>query len=260
MAFQLTWMPTVLQAAGLKVAEVQGWPNRGRAEMGTVRGVMCHHTGTAAPGNMPTLNLLINGRSDLPGPLAQLGLGRDGTYYVIAAGRANHAGSGTWQGVTTGNSSFIGIEAENAGTPAEPWPGVQLDAYQRGVAALLKRIGQGADWCVAHREWAPGRKPDPHSIDMAGFRRLVAGFMTQPSDRRIPAKDKDDRPTLRRSSPTNPRFLVQEVQRKLGFSADKVDGFFGPMTEAAVRRFQSAHGLVPDGIVGPSTWAALATV
>jgi peptidoglycan hydrolase-like protein with peptidoglycan-binding domain len=60
---------------------------------------------------MPSLRVLIEGRSNLPGPLAQLGLGRDGTCYVIAAGRCNHAGAGLWQGVSTGNSSFIGTEA-----------------------------------------------------------------------------------------------------------------------------------------------------
>ena len=31
----------------------------------------------------------------------------------------------------------------------------------------------------------------------------------------------------------------------------------GPKTEAAVREFQRSHSLVPDGIVGPKTWAAL---
>ena len=37
----------------------------------------------------------------------------------------------------------------------------------------------------------------------------------------------------------------------------KVDGIFGGDTLASVRAFQHDHGLTPDGIVGPLTWAAL---
>jgi peptidoglycan hydrolase-like protein with peptidoglycan-binding domain len=44
------------------------------------------------------------------------------------------------------------------------------------------------------------------------------------------------------------------VQAKLGISAD---GIYGPVTRAAVRRFQRAHGLSVDGIVGPQTQRAL---
>ena len=73
----------------------------------------------------------------------------------------------------------------------------------------------------------------------------------------IPSKDSEDRPTLRRGRSSNPGFLVKELQQKLGFDGDKVDGSFGPITEAAVRRFQRDNGLVPDGIVGPDTWARL---
>jgi len=254
MVFSLTWLPEVLEAAGLKVAETENWRARGRAEMGRVRGVMCHHTAT--PGhfdkNMPTLDLLIRGRPDLAGPLAQLGLGRDGTFYVVAAGRANHAGAGNWEGITTGNSSFIGIEAENSGH--DPWPEVQMDAYRRGVAAILKRIGAGASMCCGHKEYAlpAGRKPDP-TFDMALFRRAVSDLLagkTPPPP--IPASDDENRPTLRRGSRGS---LVERVQALLGLEKD---GIFGPNTEAAVRAFQRAGDLVPDGIIGPKTWAALA--
>src|SRR3954468_9004040 len=53
---------------------------------------------------------------------------------------------------------------------------------------------------------------------------------------------------------------VRALQRRLhAASVDPgpADGRFGPLTEAAVRRFQSARGLVVDGIVGPRTGPAL---
>src|SRR5207244_3105515 len=167
-----------LEDAGLKVAEEPGWRTRGRGEIGTIKGVICHHTSGAAHGIMPSLGVITNGRSDLPGPLAQLGLGRDGTYFVIAAGRCNHAGKGSWQNVTTGNTNFIGIEAENTGLSNDlPWPEVQIDAYQRGVAAILKHIGRSADFCAGHKEYAlpKGRKDDP-DFDMVAFRSSVTAI------------------------------------------------------------------------------------
>ena len=48
--------------------------------------------------------------------------------------------------------------------------------------------------------------------------------------------------------------LVAEVQRALELPAD---GIFGPQTDAAVRRYQSAAGVLVDGIVGPVTWSKL---
>ena len=54
---------------------------------------------------------------------------------------------------------------------------------------------------------------------------------------------------------------VQALQRRLrraGFSPGPVDGRYGPLTEAAVARFQAAHGLTVSGIAGPVTLARLA--
>jgi peptidoglycan hydrolase-like protein with peptidoglycan-binding domain len=254
---RLLWLPDVLHAAGLKVAEVEGWKTRGGENIGRTLGVICHYTATVGGGNMPTLGLLIRGREDLPGPLSQLGLGRDGTYYIIASGRANHAGAGVWNGITTGNTNFIGIEAENSGRASDPWPAVQVDAYKRGVAAILGQAGRTAASCCGHREYArpAGRKSDPN-LDMDEFREAVAAILggSFPPAPLIPAAEPAgrQRPTLRRGDTGE---FVTQLQRLLGMDGN-VD-VFGPKTESAMREFQRSHGLVPDGIVGPKSWAAL---
>jgi hypothetical protein len=168
---------------------------------------MCHHSAGPLNGIMPSLGIVTNGRSGLRGPLAQLCLGRDGTFFVIAAGRANHAGKGNWRDVATGNSSFIGIEAENtgqtAGSRSDPWPSVQLDAYHRGGAALLKKIRANELMCCGHKEYVlpAGRKSDP-TIDMNGFRQKVAAIMTgaAPPPTLIPAVVAEGRAALRRGA------------------------------------------------------------
>jgi hypothetical protein len=259
--YSLVWLPDVLLAEGLKVAKVPGWENRGRGDVGPTLGVLCHHTAGPKTGNMPSLRTIIEGRADLPGPLAQLGLGRDGTYYVVASGKANHAGAGSWRGVTTGNMSFIGIEAENTGKADDiPWPAVQVEAYQRGVAAILKHLGLSADCCAGHKEYAlpAGRKQDP-TLDMVFFREAVAkiiGGVTPrpapiPSVEPVTVNTRAPRPTLRRGASND---AVRQLQLALQLPQT---GVFDAAIEARVREFQRQNGLVPDGIVGPKSWAAL---
>lgn len=51
--------------------------------------------------------------------------------------------------------------------------------------------------------------------------------------------------------------FVQRVLAGAGYNVGPLDGIYGPMTMHAVIMFQQDNGLVPDGIVGPMTWAAI---
>jgi len=165
-----TWLAEVLRSAGCKVTEVSGWQARGRA-LPTIEGVVWHHTATG-PGwtDARVAELLRYGRSDLAGPLSQLGLQRDGTFVLVAAGRANHNGYGEW-----GNSS-IGIEAYNDGV-GESWPKAQTDAYVLGTAAILNHLDLTASRCKGHKETDPNRKIDPAGLSMSAMRTRVQRTM-----------------------------------------------------------------------------------
>lgn len=173
----LTWMADVLRGAGLSVQEVGGWRTRGHGSMSDIRGVLLHHTAGAATGSYPSLGVVRDGRPGLAGPLAQLGLARDGSWLVIAAGQAWHAGLGyvAWCGRDNGNQHLIGVEAESTGRG--DWTPAQLHSYPRGVAALLRHLRLGPQRAIGHKEWAPTRKIDPAGWpgDMHGFRAQVAG-------------------------------------------------------------------------------------
>jgi peptidoglycan hydrolase-like protein with peptidoglycan-binding domain/anti-sigma regulatory factor (Ser/Thr protein kinase) len=51
--------------------------------------------------------------------------------------------------------------------------------------------------------------------------------------------------------------VLQRRLRHVGFAPGPIDGFFGPLTEGALRRLQAAAGLAPDGVLGPATYKAL---
>ena len=50
---------------------------------------------------------------------------------------------------------------------------------------------------------------------------------------------------------------VQTLLKKWGYYTGSVDGINGPLTKAAVKRFQKKYGLVQDGVVGPKTAAKM---
>src|SRR5690625_1949919 len=128
-----TGLARVAKRTGYPVVEVKGWKKRGYGQMVKAESVMCHHTAGPASGNYPSLNVVTHGRPGIPGPLANYGIGRDGTIYVIAAGRANHAGRVAKTMWT--NARSIWSEAVNTGT-GEKWSESQLVADDGLIADI----------------------------------------------------------------------------------------------------------------------------
>jgi hypothetical protein len=188
----LSNMANVLRAAGLTVVEVAGWQNRGfnGKDILGVRGILWHHT--VGPrsrfpfDNMPSLNVLINGRPGVGGPLSQLGLGRDGTVYVVAAGLCNHAGAGALPGIPRdqGNYYMIGVEMESSGVAPWDWTPDQIRVVPYLGAALerayLLHLPEPQRIQAAHKEYSSEGKIDPAGWpgDMNGLRDSINAVLS----------------------------------------------------------------------------------
>lgn len=240
---------------GLRVEERQGWRHRGRPYDFFPRAIICHHTASGAEsGNFASETIVSLGRSDLPGPLCQFLLGRDGTVKMIAAGYANHAGyGGPKSGLPQdmGNTYAYGIEAENNGV-GEPWSKAQLNAYYRLCAALLDWMGtKDVSRVIGHKEWAPGRKIDPAGIDMNKFREQVRTALNDGPhvaivrlSRLVPGKRNDD------------VLLVKKRLAKKGIASSDKSNFFGKELKHDYRAWQISLGYKgsdADGLPGKSS-------
>ncbi|MDJ0773695.1 MAG: peptidoglycan-binding protein [Mastigocoleus sp. MO_167.B18] len=66
-----------------------------------------------------------------------------------------------------------------------------------------------------------------------------------------------NRPTISYGAKGKDVTYLQKRLRDWGYFSSNPTGYFGPKTEAAVRRFQQAKELYPDGVVSKNTWKAL---
>lgn len=252
-----------LTDAGLDVVMTGGAAARGHGGYRQpATGLIVHHTATpaSAKGDYPSMGVVRDGRPDVPGPLAQIGLGRSGKVYLIAAGVAYHAGRVHRE--AQDNWHTIGIEAEHPGGSA-PWPAAQYEAYVKLVRALRSPDGLGLGDIWGHKEAAAptGRKSDPN-FDMGAFRRAV---LDGPRPASLPATGGRTAPVLQLGSTGLGVTRLQSALAR-GYSYARglaVDGFYGPATRAAVQEWQrraQAEGKYRgpvDGIVGPLTAAAM---
>lgn len=175
------WLEDVLRPAlGDRLRVLDGWRTSGHGNFGDIRGVMVHHTGNSRE----TAESIRRGRPDLPGPLSNLHIAPDGTVTIVAVGVCWHAGVGSfpWLPVNNANRHMIGIEcawptvrADGSYNPGERWPDAQVISMRVTCAALIAKLGFGAQRVIGHKEYAGAAqgKWDPGNMDMGWFRGEV---------------------------------------------------------------------------------------
>lgn len=76
--------------------------------------------------------------------------------------RAWHAGAGIWGNMTDINSASVGIELDNNGFEAFPYP--QLNSLLRVLNTLKRKYQIPTENFIGHADIAPGRKVDPNVL------------------------------------------------------------------------------------------------
>lgn len=265
-----TWLADVLREAGCHVVEHPGWKTRGRPRsVGPFLplGLVWHHDASAV-GPSPAMAAFIAqiGRPSegIPAPLSQLWVcmgcnGRHpvGTWHVLAAGRANHAGLGDGWGRIhrdMGNTLSLGVETDN--TIGEKTPDAMLTSLARGSAAILRTLdADPMDSLCGHKEYAEGRKLDPDDVNM-GLARAAVRELSKPTPSKLVPF-----PGVKVFDTAKPSKHVLQLERWLlevyPKSKHEATDLFSRWTRDTVRKFQRAHAQLAgdaDGIPGPKTW------
>jgi hypothetical protein len=200
----LTWLPDVLRDAGIDVWISPGAETRTSRAAGLyVNGVVWHHTATSTTWSDAAVHALLrDGRRDLAGPLSQVGVERDGTWVLVALGRANHNGYGTW-----GNDS-IGLEFYNDGR-GEPFTKAQYEGGITGTRAILNHLGLSMSRTLGHKETDPERKIDP-TLDMTVVRQRLIVPTPTPDD----PDDDDDMRLLVKGDESPAWFITDGITKR----------------------------------------------
>jgi hypothetical protein len=165
------WLADALGGDGLTVVELSGWSERGHGELDEVWGVVCHHTGE----DNVTADYIANGTPNMPGPLDNIVIAKDGTVAVIAAGVAYHAGNGEYPGLTPNQANVHTLGVTLIGGSDGDWPKAQRDALISTCAAIMRHQGQPASHVIGHKEWDQ-IKVDP-ALDMDQVRSDVSAHL-----------------------------------------------------------------------------------
>ncbi|MFF3396735.1 helix-turn-helix domain-containing protein [Streptomyces sp. NPDC002669] len=127
------------------------------------------------------------------------------------------------------------------------------------VLAVAVSFGAGLLTARAWDDDAPAKKKTgPVAAGTGYLRGQTYECAVQRKDGRLRAGHSDTREMLLDINSTG--FDVVEAQcllREKGFDPGVFDGLYDERTKGAAKKFQQAHHLVVDGIIGPDTWREL---
>ena len=141
------------------------------------------------------------------------------------------------------SASSLGLRIK--GDPMGPRSAVTVRRFGRLVGLVAMAMLAAGAWGVSGALPASGMPAEPRS-EVATATSWLCG------------QNAEDLPWLRNtSSNAYATSVAQETLNGLGYSSGPVDGVYGSVTRAAVKRFQSDNGIIDDGVVGPQTWGTL---
>ncbi|MGW1107686.1 helix-turn-helix domain-containing protein [Streptomyces sp. NPDC002540] len=150
-------------------------------------------------------------------------------------------------------------ESASASASVRPGRTVPL-GWTLAAVALAVAVAFGAGVLTA-RGWddeAPAEKTGPVAVGAGYLRGQTYKCAVRRQDGELQAGHSDTREMLLDINSTG--FDVVEAQcllREQGFSPGVFDGLYDERTKGAAKKFQQAHHLVVDGIIGPDTWREL---
>ena len=163
---------------------------------------------------------------------------------------------------STPSSSPVGSAAPASASPAAVAPSSTKPVLKKGSSGasvsemqqLLKNLG--FDPGAVDGQFGPGTEKALKAFQSAKGLAVdgICGPNTWAALNNAAAASN---PVLKKGSSGAAVTQMQQLLKTAGFDPGAADGQFGPNTDAALKKFQSAPGLDADGSCGPKTWAAL---
>lgn len=147
-----------------------------------------------------------------------------------------------------------GTTEANSTSAAICYIGGQDDPFTNEAKLSMRELALDLGGDIhGHRDWVGTECPGNEIYNWAHSGMPVVGEKPPPAP--DPGQPCESR-VFRRGDSDRCVIYIQRLLNKRGFGLTD-DGDFGPITESAVRKFQTNHHITADGVVGKQTWASL---